>query len=35
MDEERGSALSGMIEDFAEQIKQNTMVYSYLPLLFF
>jgi hypothetical protein len=35
MDEERGSALPDMIEDFADQIKQNTMVYSYLPLLFF
>jgi hypothetical protein len=35
MDGERGSVLPDVIEDFAEQIKQNTMVYSYLPLLFF
>ena len=35
MDGERGYGLPDVIEDFAEQIKQNTMVYSYLPLLFF
>ena len=35
MDQERGYALPDVIEEFAAQIKQNAMVYSYLPLLFF
>ena len=35
LDEERGFELPDVIEDLAQQIKQNTIVFSYLPLLFF